>query len=477
VNPAGQSDRIEVTGDAQILGGTVQVAPEQGSYSQNTDYTLLHAGGTLTGTFDEVTSSSAFLDPTLTYTTRDVVLSLARNQTTFDDVAQTPNQKAVAGAMDAASTTASGDAWTVIDALSTLSAAGARSAFDQMAGATYTAFPLVDAETTYRHLRMLFRGSQETLPDRDVSQAGAHPFQVSASAQDGGSGVCPPAWTRQDFGPWGLWMGGLVAYGRRDGDDPASRFDHDTEGATFGLDYAFSKAIRAGVNLGCSRTRIDFDGLPDDGEIDTCQVALYGLYQAEPVAVNGAIYYGCNQYEMTRNVAFASVDRRATGDHRGHDVAAYLEGGTQAQVRGLWVRPLVSLFALCHNQKGFSEQGADSIDLDVDSQRAWSIKGALGLSVTREFGHKETVLYRPEASLRWVHEFGDNRYDVTARFADVPAGAFTVRSDEMSRDSALIGLGLTAFCDTDTQLVLFYDASLSQDYVAHALIASVRYLW
>jgi fibronectin-binding autotransporter adhesin len=112
VNPEGESDKIEVTGTATILGGTIKVLAEDGTYQPNTDHSVLTAEGGVTGTFDEVTSNLAFLDPTLTYTADEVTLSLARNQTAFAGVAETYNQRAVAGTIDEASETASGDAVT-----------------------------------------------------------------------------------------------------------------------------------------------------------------------------------------------------------------------------------------------------------------------------------------------------------------------------------------------------------------------------
>src|SRR5690606_13626384 len=84
VNAAGHADRIDVTGTA-TLNGTVQAVPEAGTYAFQTDYTILTATDPITTAFDTVTSTSAFLDPSLIYGTNTVTLRLTRNDTDFAD--------------------------------------------------------------------------------------------------------------------------------------------------------------------------------------------------------------------------------------------------------------------------------------------------------------------------------------------------------------------------------------------------------
>ncbi|MEN6335584.1 MAG: autotransporter domain-containing protein, partial [Phycisphaerales bacterium] len=477
VNPEGESDKIEVSGAATILGGTVEVLAEAGTYQPNTDYSILTAEGGVTGTFDDVTSNLAFLDPTLSYTEDEVTLSLERNQTAFVDVAQTYNQRAVAATVDEASETASGDAVAVIDGLTTLTAADARLALDEMGGASYTAFPMVDVERTHRRLRTLVYGSGMASASQSATAGGNSAVQLSAANGDIASGVSTPASNRQNLGPWGLWISGQGLFGKRDGDDIASRFEHDTGGVAVGVDRALSDDVRAGVSLGYSQTSIDFCRLDDEGQVDTYYAAVYGGRHVGRSTLDGAIYYGYNEYEMTRKVDFGAIDREAEGDYKGSDWAGYLEGSYELAAKSCEIRPTASLFALHNHQEDFTEEGADSINLDVDDQSAWSVKSGLGVSVAREFGDRAAFRYRPEASVRWIHEFGDDRYDVTARFAGMPAGSFRVRSDEIGRDSALLGFGVTGGWNSSTRLHLLYDVQLNEDYVAHALTAGISYTW
>jgi outer membrane autotransporter protein len=99
-NAAGQSDKIVATGTTTLSGGTVQVLATPGTYAPSTKYTILTSDSGVSGTFANATSNTTLLTPVLSYDANDVFLTLARNGFSFGSLATTPNQAAVAGALD-----------------------------------------------------------------------------------------------------------------------------------------------------------------------------------------------------------------------------------------------------------------------------------------------------------------------------------------------------------------------------------------
>src|SRR6266511_913588 len=128
-NAAGQSDKIVASGAATLTGGTVQVLAENQAYARQTRYTILTANGGVGGTFANDTSNLAFLTPTLSYDPNDVFVTLNRNDTTFASIAQTPNQRPVAAALDRSPLFSP-----LVQAVVNLTGASALRAFDALSG-------------------------------------------------------------------------------------------------------------------------------------------------------------------------------------------------------------------------------------------------------------------------------------------------------------------------------------------------------
>ncbi|WP_208430651.1 autotransporter outer membrane beta-barrel domain-containing protein, partial [Methyloligella halotolerans] len=129
VDAAGNSDLINASGTATLNGGTVEVLAQSGTYDGITTYTILTAGAGVNGTFNGVTSNLAFLTPSLTYDPNNVYLILTRNNVSFTGIANTPNQRAVAGALNDFSLDNA-----LYLAVLNQTAAGARQAFDALSG-------------------------------------------------------------------------------------------------------------------------------------------------------------------------------------------------------------------------------------------------------------------------------------------------------------------------------------------------------
>src|SRR5215468_2737494 len=151
-NAAGKSAMISATGAASIDGGTVQVLAQSGTYARQTRYTILTASGGVDGQFTNVTSNLAFLTPLLSYDPNNVFLTLIRNDITFASVAQTPNQSAVAAALDG-----SDPLKPLVQAVANLTLAGTLQAFDALSGEVHGSVQTTIIEDS-RYIRQALLG-------------------------------------------------------------------------------------------------------------------------------------------------------------------------------------------------------------------------------------------------------------------------------------------------------------------------------
>jgi outer membrane autotransporter protein len=75
----------------------------------------------------------------------------------------------------------------------------------------------------------------------------------------------------------------------------------------------------------------------------------------------------------------------------------------------------------------------------------------------------------------WQHEYLANSSGITSSFNDFSASSFTIHTAAPSRDSALIGVGLTATLSNSMALYLSYLADVgSGNYVAQSVVGGFK---
>ncbi|MCJ7771657.1 MAG: autotransporter domain-containing protein, partial [Desulfobacterales bacterium] len=482
VNALGQSDLLNVTGNATLNGGTVSVLAESGFYFMETNYTILSAGS-VSGTFDTVSSNLAFLTPTLDYDPANVYLLLSRNSTDLADAAMTFNQRAVANVLDKATAFAFGDMITVIDNLLILSAPGARDAYDQMGGLCHTALPgttffglnqymgtvtgrmggsLANGPTAVE--TMFPRSFMVASRDDVVSDAGYTLFAALANLRS------------QEEPHRGLWAKGFGGMGERDSKDISSRYDYDLAGMIVGFDNLVGEDLLLGVSGGYSSTWVSMKDLDESAKVKSYLASIYGAWSSNPWYVNALLAYGFNHYDTSRRIVFGSLDRTAHSDYSGDTVSGQAETGYRFDMRFVDIIPMASLQVSYLNREDFTEKDAGALNLNVDEEETFSVLSALGMKLRKEFD-TEYGSVTPELWVRWLHEYSDDAYAVSASFAGAPGSTFTVKSDKPEHDRAAVGFGLCWETLTNVDLILAYDATFSRDTTEQGGAIGMRYRW
>ena len=123
------ADLISISGTATLQGGTVNVLTMPVMYMPGQRYTILTAAGGVTGTYSTVTDDAPFVDFALAYDLNNVYLDVFLSVVPFQEVAQTFNQRAAAGALWSL-----GMGNVLFDALLPLETSQAQNAFDLLSG-------------------------------------------------------------------------------------------------------------------------------------------------------------------------------------------------------------------------------------------------------------------------------------------------------------------------------------------------------
>jgi outer membrane autotransporter protein len=480
VNSAGQSDRIVVQGAATI-GGTLAVQASPGPYQRVTTYTILTATGGVTGSYASVTSSVATLTPTVLAGGNAVILTLLNSAAVLpgsDTGGFTANQQAVANALNQAGLTATGDLNTVMTALSLLSPGQVASIVDALGGQAYSGFSALLVQSTQLFMDSFSSHTGGGLGLRGGANLGGGTWQA---LRTGDGDACDTVTACEVEPLWGVWGGGTGAFGTIVGSATANGLTYSLGGFIAGLDRKLAPGFRAGVATGFNAASLYPQGVPGNGTSNTLQFAVYGEYLQEAFYLDALAGYGHSDNRMSRPIVIPGLNQRtAQGYTTANTFFGQLEAGYKLVIApsfGGFVTPFARLQASTSTQNGFTESGADALNLTVAAQTTTSLRTVLGAQLGAAIDAPWREKLNLTMRLGWSHEFADQTRPVTAAFAGAPAIGFTTFGAVAPRDGVVLGLGANTNIAERTSLYLRYDGDLAGGNTNHVLNAGVRYVW
>ena len=491
VDSSGNSDLLSVTGDVNIVGGTVKAASTDTVMGVK-QYTIIEADN-ITGTFDAV--DTALIDTEI-LVSDDVSIEngvdslvLQINAKRFDDpgIVKTANQKAIARALKQIDVAAGGDN-TVTTALQSLeSIDDVRDAYNQLSGQTTPQLMPVAAVDTSKFMGIISDrlnyakldipygpGSDSLLamaePDKTNPYARSYYTSPFFSVGDGT--------TDFDYEKWGFWGKGYGVFGDRKTKGEAAGYKYAVYGTSFGLDYQSTKNSLLGVTAGYSKSLVDSSIPGNESDISSTHIGIYSNRNTDFWHFDTIFTYSSLEYETERFININIVSEKIKGNSEGQGISGYVETRYDLGNFDRWLlQPLASFQFSFLTMDGYTETGGAS-SLGFDDQDYNSYKGSLGIKLTQElFAEGSDRIANIQLRGRLIHEFGDDNSSVDAHFASDPGVIFNVSDEDIARNSVLLGASLNAYVDLYTWISLTYDAHLNSDNNMHILSAMFVYKW
>jgi outer membrane autotransporter protein len=222
-----------------------------------------------------------------------------------------------------------------------------------------------------------------------------------------------------------------------------------------------------GVAFGHSETDISVtDG---GGDVDGVHVGLYGAHQRGRLNVSAAAGYSWFDFDLSRRLDLDGDFVSASAEPDGHALSGSLQVSYDiAEMLGTpgWlVAPTARLNAVSAHRDGFTEEGADILDLTVEEDDLNQVLPAAGISLGATWSSGGLVV-KPELQLLYEHVFGDT--DVTGESAIPVADAtFTSEVSAGGRNRLALGAGLGVAFSNAISAHLRYDGSLSGEANGH----------
>ncbi|AXB78365.1 autotransporter domain-containing protein [Novosphingobium sp. P6W] len=430
------SDRIAVSGAAVLDNGAILSVAKTNSgtrYALGARYTVLTAANGVTGayTLKGDTAVSAFYNLVVDYDASNVYLDV--NQTSsFASAANTPNERSVAGALDALDT-----------AVGLRGALGSLQSFDEARGA----FRQLSGEIHSSAKSALIQDSQYL---RDA--VSARLLSASNGDETIRAGVS-------------IWGNGYGSWGSLAGNGNAGVLNRSARGMLVGADMLLGDALRIGVLSGYSRSKFHTAQYRDSGDSDNYHAGVYAGSGVGPLNLQIGAAYTWHRLSFNRSVGFADFSDTLSSRYKGNTAQAFGEAGYRIEVNHGYFEPFIQAnYARLHTA-AFTESGGDAA-LVGRSRNTEVTFSNLGLRGNIDVANKGAL--RLFWSTAWRHAFGNRKAFTDMRFGE-GTQVFGISGTPIAKNAAALQAGIEAMPASGLTLGLSYSGQTGRNVQDHGI--------
>ncbi|SFN74018.1 autotransporter outer membrane beta-barrel domain-containing protein [Nitrosospira briensis] len=447
IAPAGVSDRIVVSGLADIQGGRVSVIAAGGAYAPGSRYTILTANDGLTGRFDTLAQGLPRINLGLAYDLNNVYLDILR----FCDIAGTRNQ--CAGGSGAESLGPGNPIYSAIVDLPDQESA--RRAFNTLSGEGHASVKGVMIEDS--------RFMREAVSDRMRQAFSATGAQASGLA--GQATQHSPATGRT------FWSRAFGSFGHRDGDGNATRIGRNIGGVFLGGDVLIADKFLLGVATGYSHSFYNVNQLSTSSS-DNYHISLYGATQWGPLGLRLGSAYVWHDLETNRNIAFAGFSDHAKGNYTAHTAQVFGEVGYGLPFDMVLLEPFARIAYVNLDANSFQERGGPAA-LRSPKDNQGTAYTTVGLNAAKTFSSADRMTTTLRGTLGWRHAFGDRTPLSTFAFAG--GSSFATAGVPIAGDAIVISGGLDVNIIKAATLGIYYNGQVLHNIVDNGVRANLSW--
>lgn len=468
INAAGQSDKIAATGTATLNGGTVQIVPLGAGFIANTQYTILTATGGVNGTFaDLTTSGSPLVSGQLSYDVNNVYFILQQIGGFGTLSGLTPNQGAVAGALDQAQLGgASGTLTTAINTLAALNASGIKAGLDDLAGQVHADGRRFVADQADMFQSFIWNAGTQ-------SRGEAVRMSATAYAPEPADPIGKALAGRRAMPARSVWFGGYGNWDKVAASSIAFGTNTTVAGAALGADLWHMPGFTAGLAIGASTGQLRMAGRADRIDANSGHAGIYARGESGGFNLASAISYSFAALESSRTIGF--LGETATASSRANTFAASLGVARPfATGWGFTAEPFAKADWYSTRQGSLSEAGAPGVNQLVQAGSFDVAYGTAGLRTHHQVMMPNGQTAQLGATLAVRHQLTGSAASTTAALEGAPGIPFAITGVERARTVALTGAEIRWDLTTATSFKASYEGAFAPGYDRHTVRGAVR---
>jgi autotransporter-associated beta strand protein len=475
-----QVGQVQSTGTA-VVGGTLNAIPVSGWNMNFGDrYQIMTAGGGISGTFGAIAVPQGYRGRFLVENGTEGYLVIAPQS--YTQLAVTPNQSSVAGALNTFTYAKRGDKQvvsTILDGYTSASQYG--QAFNAIAPTLYQSLSTMAfnaANAQYNDLVQQMFGLRVAGTGFSMSGFADNTAMIQEGQGDGDKSVLdakkdilrPGADTH-----WGMFVDGNGIFAQANSGNMLQKYNAQSGGLITGLTYKWNPAVTTGIYAGYEGTYAKF-GYPYSGSTVIDNAVRFGLLATygDP---SGKGFYGdalvggsYNNYNVTRAINFPGINRTANSSPGAGELDSLLAVGYNWR-KGNWAfGPVSSLQYTYFGANSFNETGAQSLDYQGLNWNTASMIYNLGGNCAYSWQATRNLMVVPQINLAWQHEFLQNPYAINGNLSGAPVSN---TSTAPLRDTLYTGVGVTLEFNKRWNTAFFYNAAGNNDLVSQNIFWSV----
>ena len=424
------SDDIQVSGTATIQSSTFEIERYNTASSPvlpGKTYTIL----TTTDGLSVVSPTVAIADfPFINFALSEDgfngYLTTSRSAERFAELASTPNEAAVANALDTATSSL---AWQQVVGAST---ADASAAFASLSNASIhaSAAGVLSEQSHFLRDAVLDRLRQDfpVGPAADPDSVLTYGAAPAALPTKKGPAIAPP------LGPvYAVWAQGLGSWGSLSGNSNVARTNDSIGGVISGIDVTFNRMFRLGFAGGYSQSNFNSTNLPASGSADSYHFAVYGGWQEGPWALRGGGSVSWNDLNTSRQVTAVALGGQQTSSYADKTWQGFVEGARNFAFGQASLEPFANV-AYVHAGGDVSESGLAAMQGSTSFDTTYTTLGVHGSYIL-------PAGLTTQATLGWRYAFGDVTPMSNLAFQSGGA-AFALAGSPIARNALVTEIGV-----------------------------------
>lgn len=252
-------------------------------------------------------------------------------------------------------------------------------------------------------------------------------------------------------------------------------YNANSIGFIIGVDREISSTSLIGAALSYARSDVKSTNNLQNNLITTHQINFYSSQNFGKFFLDNVVGLAWNQFSSNRSILV--LNSNATARYFGQTYAARMSGGFVKNFRrGFSLTPELSLNFLRNNIEGYSENGADTLNLKVRGVAADFLEGQVGLNL----GWATKVKKIPEftklvTSLKtsYGYSFINDAPNTTANFIGQSSN-FNWQITQTDRQSLRLGGAIEAYYLNDVTFAFEYGLEKKTSYQSHFVALKIR---